>query len=1208
MSALSSLTIKARVLPLCLMGLLLFYAARQATALEGFKFVGQHAIPVTKPTHLTSMGKQPGLVIYDLQTRSLVFLDTELTETNRVNLTQIPGYIPKDIINLLYDPTSNRILAFDAGKSLFGSAKSILLSFQPDGKPEKIISLTLKAPDRLSSPACLAIDSMGILYISDHGENDIKAFTLDGTYLFPLNLPLDVKGRKPPFSVSAMTVLADGNLATVDSKSRNIVLFSREGRFLSERPLEGDYTVVKKLMALDSGELIGIDSTQKIFKWTVRGKQTAGLGSKGSERGQFTNLSDLTCSHDGNIIALDCTDKDIQTFSFDTPSRILPAQTRTPEYQLSRTTAETADGKVISLLANGVVLFDTNTRTVTLKQGDKKQEFTHPEIKNVSAAHINATRLYVFDRSKAKIFAFKLSDGSFDFMCGEDKLDDVTRILAAPGNALILSDCGDTEIKVFSEDGIMSAKFGKKGTTLPEEIGYLRDIVWHKGQLAVLDSNRNIIHIFSPNGSFIRNIEIKPPNPGVALTAVQSDPNGFLMVLDSKNAKILVIDDEGKISFQFGSRGKRDPDWNAPTDFLVCADGTLCVADAGNQPRLMSYRFRTAGALSQAELAIGNSDWGEAMRILQPFLSRDFNGTPDDIRATRLALAAYSKSDGKFPPKVQVDRAKTAIHGIIQSKKDTVEECLALAACYKQDKQIEDAIAVLRTGQKNNPDPRYGEMLSDYARNLDQSGDVKYVVSITSCEAPPIMGAIYQTYHDNPEIRLTLSNDGGKATPACKALFFAKAIMDNPTETDIPPLKPFSTAVYKLKATLNRNVLTYVENTRLGAQVQILLGDGQPPIEKNLNMELLGRNSINWAQEQMIACFVTPKDQDVQMFTRHAVKTASDQTIQSDLDSNLFKALTLFDAMQSLGMYYMPDPIQPFNFSKMSRGGAIDYVQFPRETLLRQSGDCDDLSVLYASLLEGAGIETIMVTSPGHIFTAFRLEKGRQSIDALGLSTDLLLQHKGGYYVPVETTLLGSPFISAWRVAAGLVTRYSREKQIGIIDISDSWKTYQTVSLPPMEREMPMPKASVLGVLLKRELDALNLRQVEKRLAIFKQWLDREPRNMSLLMMLARSYAEVGIFEQAEEYALRAQKEQPNDPSVSQALGNIAYMQNDYPRAIQIYQKADSMKHSAALQVNIALANLKAGQLMPARKAFQEAKKLDAKLVSDYPELGQLLE
>ncbi|RJR08803.1 hypothetical protein C4588_05460, partial [Candidatus Parcubacteria bacterium] len=799
MSAIINMIIRTRLSALCLTSLLLLCSVRQTTALEGFKFAGQHSIQAVKPTHLTSLGKEPGFVIHDHQSESLIFLNHELMETNRINLTQIPGYTPKDIICLLFDQTRNRILVFDAGRSLFCAAKSMLLSFHPDGKFEKTVSLTLKAPDRLSSPACLAVDSTGILYVSDNGENDIKAFTLDGTYLFSRHLPLDMNGKKPRFSVSAMTVLADGTLAIADAKSRNIVLFSRVGRFLSERPLEGDYSVVKKLIALDSGELIGIDTAQKIYKWTVRGKQTAGLGSKGSGRGQFTNLSDLTCDADGNIIALDSRDKDVQIFSFDTPSRILPAQTQTPEYQVVQTASERVDGKVIHLSPDGVVLFDVNTRNVILKQGEKRQEFKHPDIKNISACHLNDTRLYVFDRSRSKIFAFKLSDGSFDFVCGEGKLDDVTRILAAPGKSLILSDYGDTEIKVFSQDGIMSTKFGKKGKILPEEIGCLRDITWHKEQLAVLDSYRNMIHIFSPNGSFVRNIEIKAPTSRTDFSAVQSDPNGFLLVLDSRNAKVLVIDDEGKVTFQFGSRGNRDQDWKNPSDFLLCPAGPLLVMDDVLPSKLMTYHLSTAGMLSQAELAVDNSDWNEAMRILQPFLSREFNGTKDDVKAMRLALKAYAKSEGKIPAKVMADRAKTTIHGVIQNQKNAVDERLVLAACYRQDKQLEDAIAVLRAGQKENPDElRYGELIADYVKHLDLSGDVKYVLSITSCEAPPIMGAIYQTYLDNPEIKLTLSNDGGKATPACKALFFAKAIMDNPTETDIPPLKPFSTAVFKI--------------------------------------------------------------------------------------------------------------------------------------------------------------------------------------------------------------------------------------------------------------------------------------------------------------------------------------------------------------------------------------------------------------------------
>lgn len=1191
--------------PVLLMTCLLIFAfSSPATALEGFRFVVRQAIPAEEPLYLSTLGEHPGFVVYDDKTKMLVFLDEAFNRTDSVPLAQGTGYTPKEILGLTYDFARDRIFVFDAGNR-------DLLVFNAAGKFERMFHLTIKAPDYFgffSKPSSMAIDTQGIVYIADCKENDIKVFSLDGTYLFAMHLPLNVEGEKPEFRASALAVLGDGTLAAVDSEAGTIVQFSREGRFISERRLEGDYENVKKLVTLDSGELMGIDTSQKVFKWTVSGKQTAALGSKGTSRGQFSGLSDITCDKKGNIIPLDSRGKDVQIFAFDSPAHPLTARTKAANYLVRHISTDSVAGEVVGMLPDGVVVFNPQTKAVTIKKKGLAQDLKHPDIKKITCVYAGDEMLYAFDRSRSKVFAFKLPNGYFAFDCGQDKLDDVTRILPAPGNTLALSDVDDTEIKIFSQDGIPSTKFGKKGDVLPQEIECLRDIAWYKDHLAVLDSDRNLIHLFSPNGSFVRNIDIQSSIPDADFAALGADANGFLLVLDRHNGKILLLDDEGKVTFQFGSSGDREQDWQKPADFMVWPDGTLRVLDDTSSPKILTYQLRTPGILSQAELAVDSSNWEKTMRLLEPFFSRDFEGTPDGIRAMTLALTAYARSAGRVPTRMMADKAKTAIRGIIHNQKNAVEKRLVLAACYRQDDQIEDAIAVLKAGQRENPDEaRYESVIREYAGLLHKVKKLKYALSIESCEAPPIMGAIYQTYMDNPEIGLTITNNGGKASPPCKALFYAKAIMDNPTETRIPPLDPFSEKEFKIRATLNRNVLTYVENTRLGAQVRIIV-DGQPPIEKNLSIELYGRNSINWGREEMIACFVTPKDPDVQMFARQAVKTAGEQTIQSELDQNLFKALTLFDAMQSLGMYYMPDPIQPFNFAKMSEGTVIDYVQFPRETLLRSSGDCDDLSILFASLLEGTGIETLMVTSPGHIFTAFKLAAGKQAIDSLGLTDDLLLMHKGDYYVPVETTLVGSPFISAWRVAAGTVKTYSENGQIGIIDIADAWETFQTVSLPPMEREVPMPVTDKLGILLKRELDALNLRQVEKRLAVFKRWLEREPDNAALLMLMARLYSEVGVFDQAETFALQAQQVNPGSPEVFQTLGNIAYMQNDYEKALSLYRKADATAQTAAIQINIALAHLKAGQLVPARKAFQQAKMMDAALLNGYPELAQLLE
>jgi tetratricopeptide (TPR) repeat protein len=155
---------------------------------------------------------------------------------------------------------------------------------------------------------------------------------------------------------------------------------------------------------------------------------------------------------------------------------------------------------------------------------------------------------------------------------------------------------------------------------------------------------------------------------------------------------------------------------------------------------------------------------------------------------------------------------------------------------------------------------------------------------------------------------------------------------------------------------------------------------------------------------------------------------------------------------------------------------------------------------------------------------------------------------------------------------------------------------------------VPMPEKNELKQLLSRELDALNLRQVEKRLAVFKKWLDRDPKNLSLLILLSRSYANVGVFDQAMVYAERANTRYPKNADVQQALGNIAYMQNDYAKAIEVFTRALKLEETGALHLNLALCYLKSNKLSDARKAFAKAKKLDPELTSNYIELAQLLE
>lgn len=78
-----------------------------------------------------------------------------------------------------------------------------------------------------------------------------------------------------------------------------------------------------------------------------------------------------------------------------------------------------------------------------------------------------------------------------------------------------------------------------------------------------------------------------------------------------------------------------------------------------------------------------------------------------------------------------------------------------------------------------------------------------------------------------------------------------------------------------------------------------------------------------------------------------------------------------------------------------------DYPRYPLETLV-DSGDCEDTSILYASLMRELGYETIMVGPPGHMAVAVALDEIPS--DAFGYN------RSGTWYYFAETTAPG------WRI------------------------------------------------------------------------------------------------------------------------------------------------------------------------------------------------
>ncbi|MCK5146063.1 hypothetical protein KAR48_04865 [bacterium] len=175
------------------------------------------------------------------------------------------------------------------------------------------------------------------------------------------------------------------------------------------------------------------------------------------------------------------------------------------------------------------------------------------------------------------------------------------------------------------------------------------------------------------------------------------------------------------------------------------------------------------------------------------------------------------------------------------------------------------------------------------------------------------------------------------------------------------------------------------------------------------------RNS--WDGEiERLPFFVTPEASVVLDW----VRPVTDSISVEGCVKNVEIARALVGKLHAHGLKYRSDPNLTFYQD--------DRVQFAKETLELKGGDCDDLSVLLASLLEGAGIQTafIDVVDPEKAFAHVYLlmDTGLTASELAQLTGNekriVLRDNKGEQQVwlPVECTLLSEGFDKAWEFAA----------------------------------------------------------------------------------------------------------------------------------------------------------------------------------------------
>ena len=462
---------------------------------------------------------------------------------------------------------------------------------------------------------------------------------------------------------------------------------------------------------------------------------------------------------------------------------------------------------------------------------------------------------------------------------------------------------------------------------------------------------------------------------------------------------------------------------------------------------------------------------------------------------------------------------------------------------------------------------------------------------------------IFRSYYDQHAVgTLKIANTSAVAVQNVKVSFLIKQYMDAPKDCGtIRTIEAGKTVDVPLYALFNDSILAVTEATKVNAQITVDYGDNGEQT-RTATVLVYDRNALTWSDDRHAAAFVSNKDPWVQDLTGHILAAVKSDR-NPELGRNLQTAIAIHQGLGVYGLGYMISTARPAS-QEAWNPEVVDTLKFPRQTLAFRAGDCADLSVLYASCFEAAGIETAFITVPGHILMAIDLGMDRLEALSRGYHDADVVDQGGHLWLPIETTMRDAGFLEVWRKGAEEWRLAQAKGQAAFYPIHEAWKTYAPVGLPADGAALAAPADDRISESFKAELAKAIDTELGARITSLGAIPSLESQAGRVLNSRGVLFGKYGRYAEAERDFKAAAK--AGNASALINLGNIAFMKADPATALGYYQQAaKASPQNPKILVNLAKAAAALGKTDLVNSALETMRKLDPKAAEQYAALAQ---
>lgn len=474
----------------------------------------------------------------------------------------------------------------------------------------------------------------------------------------------------------------------------------------------------------------------------------------------------------------------------------------------------------------------------------------------------------------------------------------------------------------------------------------------------------------------------------------------------------------------------------------------------------------------------------------------------------------------------------------------------------------------------------------------------------------PVFPVLYKYYAGSEVGAVSLTNRGSLDVADLSVSLNVAEYMANPTvAVSQSKIAPGETVVISLTALFSDNVLSITEGDVVSANLvaSYTMGGREYTDQTSTQLQLYDRHAITWDDDRKAAAYVTAKDPTILEIAKPIAAWVSEHEATT-FDSSFRVAMGIHEAMGAAGISYVIDPTTPY-IEYSEDEGAIDYLQFPTNTLRYGAGDCDDLSILYSSLLQAVGVETAFITIPGHIYMAFALTIPENEARRTFLRPDDLIYHDGRAWVPFEATLVGSSFLEAWNTGAEQWRANEPKGDAAIFPLYRAWQEFQPVaSIEERTDEISLPDETEVRTAFAQSWERFVARETRDRIATLESRIASARDATRYINSLGVLYARYGMIELAKEQFERAVDERTNVSALVN-LGNIYFLQGDLDGAERFFRQAQELEpDNPGVLLQLARSAYELGRFDASEELVAELRELAPEMLSEHAYLDSRVE